>query len=329
MAKNLYITATEPYSGKSTICLALLELFQDHGDKIGYLKPIGQRFRPEAKQDEDIELVRRVFNLDLDPKLMNPVTVEEAQDFIARGRQEELMERILEAYRKVAKGRDIVLIEGTDYQGTMAAFEFDTNAQISKTLDAPVILVASGKGQTPEEILSKCAASTESFDEQSCDVLGVVINRAEEDDVSGIREALETWLKAEKLALFGILPHQKILGMPRIGEIAAKIGARCIFGHEYLDNLACEPAIAAMLIGNALPYLKEGHLIITPGDRDDITLGMMISRVSSTYPNISGIIVTGGLEPSDSVKKLIGGLSGFRIPILIAEETTYEVALKV
>jgi hypothetical protein len=56
---------------------------------------------------------------------------------------------------------------------------------------------------------------------------------------------------------------------------------------------------------------------------------MMISRVSSTYPNISGIIITGGLEPSDTVKKLIGGLSGFHIPILAAEEPTYEVALKV
>jgi phosphate acetyltransferase len=329
MAKNLYITATESDSGKSTICLGLLELFRDRGDKISYLKPIGQRFRSEKKEDEDIELIRRVFNLDFDPKFMNPFSIEEAQDLIARGRQEELMERILEAYRKVAQNRDIVLIEGTDYQGMMAAFEFDINAQISKTLDAPVILVASGKSETPEEILTKCAASKESFDEQACDVLGVVINRAEEEAVPSIRETLGDWAKAEKLTLFGILPLDRTLGMPRIGEIAAKIGAHCIFGREYLGNLVAEPGIAAMLIGNALPHLKEGQLVITPGDRDDIILGMMISRVSSTYPNISGIILTGGLEPSDSVKKLIGGLSGFRIPILAAEEPTYEVALKV
>jgi len=329
MAKNLYVTATEPYSGKSTICLGLLELFKDHGDKIGYLKPIGQRFRPEATQDEDIELIRRVFGIESDAKLMNPVAIEEARDYIARGRQEELMERILEAYRAIAGGVDTVLIEGTDYQGTMAAFEFDINAQISKTLDAPVILVARGKEETPEEILSKCAASKESFDDQGCDVLGIVINNAEEEAIPNIKSALQDWLTAEKLTLFGILPRNKILGMPRIGEIAAKIGAKCIFGQEYLDNLAGEPGIAAMFIGNALRHTKEGHLVITPGDRDDIILGMMISRVSSTYPNISGIIITGGLEPSDTVKKLIGGLSGFHIPILAAEEPTYEVALKV
>jgi phosphate acetyltransferase len=329
LARNLYITATEPYSGKSTISLGLLQLFQDHGDKIGYIKPIGQRFHRGLEQDEDIELVRRVFGLDLDAKLLSPVPIDEARDYIARGRPEDLMERILEAYRKVAKGRDIVLVEGTDYQGTMTAFEFDINAQISKTLDAPVILVASGKGLTPEEIRSNCAASKESFDEQGCDVLGVVINRVEEDRIHAVDTALHDWLKAEKLNLFGIMPRNKVLGMPRMGEIAVKIGARCIFGAEYLDNLAGEPAVAAMLIGNALPHLKEGHLIITPGDRDDIVLGMMISRVAATYPNIAGILVTGGLEPSDSVKKLIGGLSGFHIPILAAKETTYDVALKV
>jgi phosphate acetyltransferase len=329
MAQNLYVTATEPFSGKSTICVGLLELFRDHGDKIGYLKPIGQRFRAKETQDEDIELIRRVFHIETDPKWMNPVGIEEARDYIARGRQEELMERIREAYRAVATDADIVLIEGTDYQGMMVAFEFDINAQISKILDAPIILVARGTDQTPEEIQTKCAASKESFDAQGCDVLGIVINNAEEAAIPDIKATLQDWLKSENLNLFGILPRNKVLGMPRIGEIAAKIGAKCIFGHEYLDNLAGEPGIAAMLIGNALNHIKEGHLVITPGDRDDIILGMMISRVSSSHPNISGIVITGGLEPSDSVKKLIGGLSGFHIPILAADEPTYEVALAV
>ncbi len=329
MAKNLYITATEPSSGKSMISLGLLQLFRDHGDEIGYLKPIGQRFRPDKEQDEDIDLIRLVFNFDQPAELLSPVPSYQARELIAQGRQGQIMERILEAYRKISKDKDIVIIEGTDYKGTMTAFEFDINAEISKTLDAPVVLVANGNNQTTEQILSNCAASKESFDEQGCDVLGVVVNRVDEEDIDEVKKALLDWLSKEKLALFGIIPKNKILGMPRIGEISAKIGAPCIFGQEHLDNLVAETGIAAMHIGNALNYLKDGQLIITPGDREDIILGMMISRVSANYPNISGIIITGGLEPADSVKKLIGGLSGFQIPILAAKGNTYEVALQV
>jgi phosphate acetyltransferase len=84
-----------------------------------------------------------------------------------------------------------------------------------------------------------------------------------------------------------------------------------------------------MTIANVLDRLKEGMLVITPGDRDDMLLAAMVSRVSGTYPNISGVVLSGGFEPADSIKKLIGGLSGFNIPVLLMPGDTLETALTI
>ena len=68
--------------------------------------------------------------------------------------------------------------------------------------------------------------------------------------------------------------------------------------------------------------------MITPGDRADIILGALQAHISSNYPRISGIILTGGLIPEDSIIKLIEGLSQV-VPIISVEEGTFNVTNKV
>jgi len=84
-----------------------------------------------------------------------------------------------------------------------------------------------------------------------------------------------------------------------------------------------------MTISNAIERFTDGILIITPGDREDMLLAAMVSSVATTYPNISGIVLCGGLEPSDPIKKLLGGLSGFNIPILQVPWDTFETTVRI
>ncbi|MBA4358025.1 MAG: phosphate acetyltransferase, partial [Desulfovibrio sp.] len=72
--------------------------------------------------------------------------------------------------------------------------------------------------------------------------------------------------------------------------------------------------------------IERGTLVITPGDRADIILGSLASRLSTNYADISGILLTGGIDPSESVRRLIEGWVGAPIPILIAEGHTYKTA---
>ncbi len=49
-----------------------------------------------------------------------------------------------------------------------------------------------------------------------------------------------------------------------------------------------------MTLDNYLSHLENGDLVITPGDREDIVVGTLSSLFSKTFPNISGILLTGG-----------------------------------
>ena len=329
MIESLYISSTQESSGKSAITLGIMYLLKQRVDRIGYLKPIGQRFRNNSDVDEDTLLVKKVFDLPFEPTLMSPVTLEEAQDLIGEGREKELIERVLEAYQKIKKQCDIVVIEGTDYHGTLAAFEFDLNADLSMNLSAPILLVAHAVDCSPEQILNNIEVSKESIDERGCDLQGVIVNKRCIGDFAAHSDQIRKGLKKLGITLFGIVPLIPMLGQPRMGEIAAKVGAKVLFGKEYLDNLVSETKVAAMLIGNMLERIRDGMLIITPGDRDDVIIAAMVSRAATNYPNIAGLVLSGGMEPPDPVKRLIGGLSGFHIPILSMPTDTYDTAVQI
>ena len=325
--KNIYITATEPRSGKSAIAIGLMKLIGQRIDNVGYIKPIGNS--TEVEPDEDVELVRILFKNEEDPEVINPLGIIEAHRMLGDGREDELLTKVLRAYNKVSSKSDVVIIEGTDYNAELSAVEFDINANISKTLDSPVLMVASSAGRSADEIITQITVAKESFDEKGCDFIGVIVTKVELKDHDRLLKILGDELSGHGINLLGVIPYDNILGAPRMGEIARKIDARVMFGQEYLTNLVSNIRIAAMTIGNALARFEDGMLVITPGDREAMLLAAMISRVAVTYPNIAGIVLTGGLEPADSVKRLIGGLSGFNIPILLVKEDTFSAAMRI
>jgi phosphate acetyltransferase len=126
-----------------------------------------------------------------------------------------------------------------------------------------------------------------------------------------------------------VIPENKSLGSPTIDDVKRWLGAEVLYGKPSMLNLVDNYLVAAMQISNFLEYLKEGSLIITPGDRSDIIIASLASRISSAYPNISGILITGGLELSPSVQRLIQGWTGIPVPVLFVESHTYDTVQSV
>jgi phosphate acetyltransferase len=85
-----------------------------------------------------------------------------------------------------------------------------------------------------------------------------------------------------------------------------------------------------MELPNFLKYLQEGTVVITPGDRADILLATVLADLSGSYPRLAGIILTGGLKPADSVKKLVDGFNNkSKLPIISVETDTFTTAIHV
>ena len=112
-------------------------------------------------------------------------------------------------------------------------------------------------------------------------------------------------------------------------DIARSLDAKVLFGKDHLSNIAVETIVASMEFANALKYIHDGALIITGGDRNEILLGCITSLISPSYPNISGIVLTGGLMPNNNIKNLIGSLTGLPLPILSVKCNTIEAANRI
>jgi phosphate acetyltransferase len=97
-----------------------------------------------------------------------------------------------------------------------------------------------------------------------------------------------------------------------------------LFGQDYLSHIAIETIITSMRFDNAIKYIHDGTLIVTGGDRTEILIGCIASFISPSCPNISGIVLTGGLIPNDNIMKLIGTLYELPLPIFSVKCNTIE-----
>src|SRR5436853_7549563 len=78
---RVFIAATRQNDGKTTTSLGLMAALQEFYPRIGYIKPVGQRFVEiaEHKIDEDTVLMDSVYQLNCPLVDMSPIAV--APDF--------------------------------------------------------------------------------------------------------------------------------------------------------------------------------------------------------------------------------------------------------
>jgi phosphate acetyltransferase len=330
MSKNVYLTTTGPAAGKSAIVLGLMSLLEREVHKVGFFRPIGRHTGDDgASLDPNVELICSVFDISCDPQTMVGLTDREATDLITTGRTDEALERILEAYKSYEKDLDFVLIEGTNFQGPTVAFEFDVNADIARTLGAPVLLVVSGRDRSAGDIVDTTVLSKERFDELGVDLLSVIVNRAGGDEPEQLTDRLREKFAEKGITFAGAIPEDEILAKPRMDEIAAALGAEVLYGERYLSNLVFSYRIASMQLRSLLDRLEPGALVITSGDRADVLLGLLASQMSSKTASLSGILLSSGLRPTATIDAVIRGLRGAQLPVLLVPTGTYQTVVDV
>src|ERR1039458_9093253 len=99
---RVFIAATRQNEGKTTASLGLIAPLQQYFPRIGYIKPVGQRFVEieEQKIDEDIVLMDAVYRLNCPLVDMSPIAVEPAftRKYLESANNEALGQRIQKAF---------------------------------------------------------------------------------------------------------------------------------------------------------------------------------------------------------------------------------------
>ena len=324
MSKAVYVATMESQSGKSIVTLGLMRMLLGKVANVGYFKPIISD-QPEGKKDNHIELANTYFNLNLKCEDAYSFTKSEVLQKKHEGKIDEIIDTIIEKFKRLEEIYDFILVEGTDFTGEGIATELDINTEIAKNLGIPTIIVESGVGKSMVDFTNNLLSTTDLFRENDVEVLAVVANKLQPENLEWVSYELKEHVP-EKVLVFAI-PLIEQLANPTIGEIIEELDSKIIIGNEEcMNNPVSNTIIGAMQLRNFLNYVKEKTLIVVPGDRADLILGSIQANLSKNFPAISGIILSGGLVPEKNILKLLEGFESCIVPIISVETNTYDTA---
>ena len=323
MTNSLYISTTEAGSGKALISLGIIELILRKTSKVAFFRPVIRK-QPCDKQDEDINLILNYFALNQSYDSAFGLYTEEVQELISQTNYDEVLDKIIAKYKNLEQNYDFILCEGSDYLGQVSAFEFNLNTEIAKNLGCPILILGNADHRSIQEAIAPVKMSLKSYLARECQIIGIVFNKANPELLAELPVTLENKFGKSNY-LLSVIPYEPKLSSPRVREIAQQLNAEVLYGEKRLDNLVLGYVIAAMRLEHAITRLKEDSLVITPGDRSDLIVGLLQVHQSVNYPHLSGILLSGDLQPDASIRKLIDGLYD-PLPILSIPTNTYETS---
>jgi phosphate acetyltransferase len=319
---SIYIASIEPRSGSLLVATGIMEMLKGNFKKVAFFRPIIPNDLP---YDDNITFMLEHFQLDIAYESCVGFRVSEYIQAYARGEEELLHEALIDKVSKLYATYDFVLIEGYPRELFSHIFDFDINLIIARNLGSSFIPVLNGYQKTTSEILDKVHITTENIVEESCNLMVTFINRCDEDTIPVLQEKVHRQLPKQRVFF---IKDSHELDRPTLEEITNYLDAEMIIGNtSQLQRLVYGKKIAAMGAENYLSHIQNGDLVIVPGDRSDIILLSLLSYHAKSHPNISGIILSGGVSLSPTIYELIEDFDEVGVPLFLVQSDSYQTII--
>ena len=313
----LLIESTESYAGKSLICLGLGLKFQKDGFKIAYIKPLGRSPLRIGKvtTDEDAVFIQDAFSLDEPLDQLCPVVVTQDLTIDAYdGKVEGLEKKVKDAYAKVSRGKDIILIGGGGslHEGMLFGL---SSVNLARNFKAKVILVDNAEYETNVDCILKAKEGLQD------NLIGVILNRVPPYRNDFIKQKVIPFFQKRGVDILGTIPLDPLLQSVSVGELQQILNGQFLFGKEYEAELIEKFVVGAMNVDKAINYFKKSKnkAVIVGGDRPDIILAALETSTSC-------VVLTGGLYPNEI---LLAKAEEMKIPVILVKDDTYSTVQKV
>ncbi len=325
MPRTIFVAPIGSKTGKTTFCLSLISSLKKTVPNVGYIKPVGQQYRKGSMICEDTSLISGVFGLESDGQNLCPTSIQDVEKHMLAGKEKQVLDIIAAAHEKIAASRETIVIEGAD-MASMSSVQTDLNISIAERLHAKVLLLISGAGaKSIEEITYQTVHAKEAYETARCTVIGVVINRVQQDTFKQFDGQVRKQFNKHKIDVIGVIPSLPVLGAVSMRDVTEAIDGEIIIDGN-MNNLAHKMIVAAMRPSNVLTYLNDEALVITPGDRDDVLVTVACSDISESWPSLAGVVLTGNIRPDDIVIKLICGMGDMHFPVVLTKNDTFTTA---
>ena len=320
--ESIYIASTEPRAGSLIIAIGFMEMLKGRYKHVAFFRPI---ISDGEERDKDIDFMLQHFELDIPYESCCGFTVSDYTKAYAEDNEEALYAALIDKINQLHKAYDFVLIEGYPRNVFASLFDFDINLKIARNLGTVCVPVLNAKGKSSRKIFNEIQIISETIHTEGCSHLATFVNRCDQKILDNLKNRISTNLKDEQIYL---LPELKELDTPTLDQVINELSAEMIMGNdEQLQHLVYGNKIAAMGVENYLSHIKDGDLVIVPGDRIDIVLASLLSYYGKNHPNLVGMILSGSITLHDSILKLLEDFNEVPIPILQVKSDSYQTAI--
>ena len=279
----LYVTSLAEGSGKTAVCAGLAQHLVDNGKRVGFLKPITR-----DGVDSDALLMKSLLSLKEAPERLCPVVGDSAKS----------SRLVKQAYDRVSRGKDAVIVEGADVPD-------DTARDTVEALDAKVIIV-DGPAESPGDRVS---AAAKLFGER---LLGVVLNKVPASRVEQVRGQAAASFAGAGMKVLAVLPEDRALFALTVGELAACVSGEVLNSPQKSDELIENVMLGAMTVDTGPLYYgrKDNKVAVLRSERADMQLAALQTSTRC-------LLLSGKQRP---LLQIMGQAEDKGVPIIMAED---------
>ena len=331
MARSVYVASVEGHTAKSVVALGLIKALQGNNLRVGVFRSI----TPDQENDHVLKLL--LSQIDSPPEYQEAIGATYRE---VHASAEKALFKIVTRYRALAKNYDAMVVVGSDFKDVVGTTEVAFNARVAANIASPVVMVLSGRqAYTSAEHLGQADArsiqdlsqmaelSLNEMKSEQAHLMALAVNRAEPSSLGEIHDALKS-LVAPEVPVW-VLPEDKLMVAPRLKQIQEAVGGTMIYGDPArLETETLDVVVAAMSAEHVLERLKDRAVVVAPSDRTDVILPLIMADKAETFPTLSGIILNGGFELPEEIKKLIKGIDS-SIPIIACNLGSFDTTMLV
>jgi len=287
----LYITSSQTGAGKTMVCAGLGRYLKSKGKKVGFFKPLVAAIKAKAA-DSDTAFIKRILALKEPVEDLCPVI----------GGEGKLASKVKSAYDKVAKGKDIVIVEGVWRQRPGSGLA-EASYEVAKALEAKVIVV---EAYSSDLFKTKLIDKYQGFGK---DLLGVVINKVPMSRMETVRELGGVVL--------GVIPEDRTLLSLTVAELAELVEGKIVNDAGKSAELVENYMLGALAVDSGLDYFgrKDNKAVVVKGERPDMQLAALETSTKC-------LVISGDGSPVYDVRR---SAEDRAIPVIVTNENTISV----
>lgn len=329
--------------GVTSAALGLIRAFDYNGIKAGFMKPFLQDDTLDKQNSLDSSSALAMHAFGLNPP--KSISRQRLERMLGDDNLDDLMEEVVVNYHTLGDDYDVVICEGL-VSTTETSYASQINRAIAHALDAKIIFVSTADTSKPAYLADKLDVYAREFGGIASErTLGCILMRMH--DLPNAQSTLENQMVApgeaivnldegfmqevqrlsphfntEEFRLIGVVPFSDSLSVPRTWDIAAELDATWLNVGEAKSRRINRISLTARSVARVDEVFKRGTLIVVPGDRDDLLLAAGLACINGIP--LAGLVLTGGVVPSETVAELWQSALKTGIPIMSVESDSYE-----